>query len=980
MSSDSSAQPSPLTPDGEFYNIPAIQVALGDLANARNSIASQHSFTSSSLYPASTSSSSHADSSLLPYSEDGDTDRERDNAFGPTIVSPSSTEFDPDDVSYRLRLLVNNSYFLPPAHAKPSPLSLKPPQLDPTTKPHKSANTTFLDFFRIGKSKSKPTTPTATSPPTNDGPILRTTSDSATASGHIPRSHTQSTSHAPIHTTPPVPPPAPARIVVLRERMDDLVIAAKEAEKDLRSRTDGRKAVGHKAMDDVIDPTDAVDLPPPVSGYPFTVQTSAAYGLGVRDSVGAALLADQLPPPNSPGVWSLSSEEEAWRKALLSEAVSHSMNTSTSTDFSSGSIDHHGIPMSPVSPMSPNSQSSHASQPSTTSMPSTMASFIMPRVEEVEESSHSPQTSPARLIGQHILPNLRIEALPELPSEPTTPTDTRSPVTVGSPPATVSNLSPSKESKWKVDGTPPSRADTPSKTYPLAPPPRKQLINPLYSHSQPDLPDALHRDSSQEMSSDNSLVVRRVMSSPKLSGGSERANSPLRVLSFTPPPSSIQQRISPYSADNTGESRATLTSVMDDDDDMSYATPMETDADHPGRRQSITISVSGGRPSFAEDLHPSPTASAFQDALFGSCRSPSVLSRRSYTSDCVPSRGPSPLPPTRSRSTLVVSPPPRVSTSLAPTNLPPPPRSPATKPVYRPSLSSTKASSEIPRRSFTPNLPTVNTNVTLPAADTDDKSSLPPASSTTVVPLAERRGRISTLSLLRIPNEGIPPAIHSAPAPASPTDFFDRIQAQHNAMDDLETSDDDSSDDEDYGDSQQEPTTTTIYAEPPHSPYAAATRASSCSSRPSIMRLGNFSTPQLAPSPPMTERLPSFDVHDRRPVGNVPLRNEFFTSRKKGIMNNPKAPLPVVEISAPPANSPEPSSRPRTVSARSRSTRRRPATANEAESGRVKHWQRESLQRFDGMLLQHLQSERDTIKRIANSISSSKSSPVDTTS
>jgi hypothetical protein len=51
----------------------------------------------------------------------------------------------------------------------------------------------------------------------------------------------------------------------------------------------------------VIDPTDAVDLPPPSLGYPFVMQSTAMHGLEVQQSVGVADLAANLPPPNSPG-------------------------------------------------------------------------------------------------------------------------------------------------------------------------------------------------------------------------------------------------------------------------------------------------------------------------------------------------------------------------------------------------------------------------------------------------------------------------------------------------------------------------------------------------------------------------------------------------------------------------------------------------------------------------------------------------------
>ena len=111
----------------------------------------QMSSTSSSLYPASTSVGTRTDSSILYTDDQNDAD-----VSYPEIVTPEHPDFDPDDVSYRLRLLLNNSYFLPPAHAKPSPLSLSTSATD-ASKKSKPSNGGFLNFFGIGKAKAKPT-------------------------------------------------------------------------------------------------------------------------------------------------------------------------------------------------------------------------------------------------------------------------------------------------------------------------------------------------------------------------------------------------------------------------------------------------------------------------------------------------------------------------------------------------------------------------------------------------------------------------------------------------------------------------------------------------------------------------------------------------------------------------------------------------------------------------------------------------------
>ncbi|CAG7851955.1 SubName: Full=Uncharacterized protein {ECO:0000313/EMBL:CCA66659.1} [Serendipita indica DSM 11827] len=102
----------------------------------RESILSQQS----SLYPPSTVTSS---------------------AFsGPETPPEHSVELpllDADDVSYRLKLLVKNNYFLPPPHVKPTQLSSTPPT------PHKPP--TLRTLFRPNKSpKSSPSTPQIPAP------------------------------------------------------------------------------------------------------------------------------------------------------------------------------------------------------------------------------------------------------------------------------------------------------------------------------------------------------------------------------------------------------------------------------------------------------------------------------------------------------------------------------------------------------------------------------------------------------------------------------------------------------------------------------------------------------------------------------------------------------------------------------------------------------------------------------------------------
>lgn len=285
-----------------------------------DSVESRLSSTASSVYPNSTQTVSPSESSLSPHSLPG---QPHDN--GAIAAFDQDSDYSGDDVSYRLRLLVKNSYFLPPAHSKPSSADLTSP-LKASKLSSRAGTPTFLDLFRLGKSRSRPSTPASstTTAVESIGPILRTTSDSATMGGYIPRSRTRSMPRSVARPSPNSMDPT-GRVVVVREILDDLITAAKEAEQDMKVREWRNSQIVGDGFSDVIDPTDAVDLPPPSVGYPFAVQSTAMHGLGVQQSVGAADLAIHLPPPNSPGGSSFDNE---WRRALLHEAVGHSLGNS----------------------------------------------------------------------------------------------------------------------------------------------------------------------------------------------------------------------------------------------------------------------------------------------------------------------------------------------------------------------------------------------------------------------------------------------------------------------------------------------------------------------------------------------------------------------------------------------------------------------------------------------------------------------------
>ncbi|PIL29779.1 hypothetical protein GSI_07984 [Ganoderma sinense ZZ0214-1] len=989
--SDESSQPSPLTPYG-FGDATAVRF-LTRSSNPRDSVMTQNSTASSSLYPASTSIGTRTESSM-PYTDDQD---ESDLSY-PEIVTPDHPEFNPDDVSNRLRLLLNNSYFLPPAHTKPTPFSLSP---NPTeaAKKNKPANGGFFDFFRLGKSKSKPASPIPGSPPAVDGagPILRTTSDMPSASGLLHRVQQQPLGSP---TLPPPPPPA-SRVVVLRERMEDLATAAKEAEKELRSKDVGKirsqTTPRDRFVDDIIDPTDAVDLPLQMADSMFAVQTSAAYGLGPQDSLNAAVLADRL-VPGSPGLWSRSSEEDSWRKDLLHQAVSHSLGNTPDHSFSSSVSGNGG--RTPVSPP-----------------PQSEASFPTPTMQGAQKAR----------VGQRIVEDLSIRSIVSFDiSPPVSPMGGQHVMVHARTPSSSGERSPPANEHPMLSAVgPPARAETPAHMpVPLAPAPRKQLVNPLYSLSQPDLPGSAgrHGDGLTRSSSDSYHTVPKATPSTGLSAAEEAAAE--IVVSLSPPPLS-RRGITPEPRGIEGMPSFTTTATRSrtesesrySSDEMSFRTPLDTDAEVTGGRPSMTLSLPFGRPSISVSVSefsiPSPTASAFGDAVFGSCRTPSVMSRRSISSHPSPSLHSLPeLPPLPATPRSAISPPPRVSSSVSPTELPVPPRRRA--PHLSPSSFDTRSlNSRSPLSSGSPAV--LDIHPTQDALVDSSFSSVSPSASPTV-PIAARRGLGSPLSLT-IPTRIRPPVIHSAPAPASPTDFFDRIPTTiQNAMDDLDTSDESDSEDGLPSSAGDKSARSAQFKPPPRSSslaksqsstarsesvetaevfveprtQAISNRASSSSARPSIMRLGNHSTPQFSPASSLSasahEPLPQYTYDRKKPIGNVVElgRRSFASSRSpfkkgKGIAHVlPTSPL--LPIGAMPSSPIAPG----TSFAQGQpplSPRRRPATAPEEQGkgpGAGRKIQRESIQRFDGMLVQHLAAERDRMKRITSdylSPSSAEGSP-----
>jgi hypothetical protein len=199
LSSWSSAQTSAFfTTVGQMQTVPHFSSLREARQRLRESSVTVRSGTASSVYPPSSSTVSGTESPSLPRSIADAFQDHHISSVDPDEPYDDYQAFHTDDVSSRLRLLLNNNYFLPPAHSKPSPSDFASPVAAPYKKATRSAAPTFLDIFRVGKARSKPTTPP--SPLTPDvGPLrLRTTADLTITSSRAPSSRVDPVPHRPI--------------------------------------------------------------------------------------------------------------------------------------------------------------------------------------------------------------------------------------------------------------------------------------------------------------------------------------------------------------------------------------------------------------------------------------------------------------------------------------------------------------------------------------------------------------------------------------------------------------------------------------------------------------------------------------------------------------------------------------------------------------------------------------------------------------
>ena len=125
---------------------------------------------------------------------------------------------DPNDVSYRLRLLVKNNYYLPPAHSKPRHVGRVMEPSPPSPVKHSPAG--LRDIFRVGASRARSPKRSSTSPLPSPRPAL--------GARRPPSSE--------LTLSPPLLSPSPrravsadmvteneqkGRVVVIRERLED---------------------------------------------------------------------------------------------------------------------------------------------------------------------------------------------------------------------------------------------------------------------------------------------------------------------------------------------------------------------------------------------------------------------------------------------------------------------------------------------------------------------------------------------------------------------------------------------------------------------------------------------------------------------------------------------------------------------------------------------------------------------------------------
>ncbi|KAH9178140.1 hypothetical protein EDB89DRAFT_1929482 [Lactarius sanguifluus] len=872
LSSASSAQTNAFfTTLGEMQTVPHFTSLREARQRLRESNLTMQSGTASSVYPLTSSTVSGTESPCSPRSIADSFPDNHISSVDPDEPYDDYQAFNSDDVSYRLRLLVSNNYFLPPAHSKPSPSAFASP------KTAKSVGPAFLDIFRVGKTRSKPTTPTGPSHPELGPPRLRTTADSTITSSRAASARADPVPRGPV---PPTLVAQTSRVAVVREKVDNLALAAEQAEQELKMRVDAKQNSAEH-FDDYVDPTDAVDLPPPSENSPFAFQASALRGLGVENSLGAAVLAERL-PPGSPGVWSLDPDEEAWRKALLHEAVGHSLNNTPESSF--------------------HTSSSHAATPSSGSMdPSFARSSPTP-------APRASTPGMKRNLGQRIVEILeeQHEAMSLVPQ---------------------SQLRGRNPSPMSHPSQLPQRAETPAEPQTVLPLPWRAPAKPLRSSISTESPGESQRLSQLSTSAS---TLRKTSSSPMLhlwhDGGPRRSRA---VVSMTPPP--------PLLLNDRTSSVAISPAPLTPRDSMTsgshYSVQGPESIDHLAEpepistRQSFSSLLS--RPSVSEYSQISPTVSAFNDGHFGSAPSIPESIPPNAVADVEDFEG--------SRDTELIrhlSPPPRASSSFAIHSLHPPPRFPSSR-----EPSPTLVVAQLP--SLAPYPSTLSSD---PGDSSERLSAYVTVAEHSDSPSftfrEHRPGAADALRNLQPSSLSIPSSMHSAPPPASPLEFFDQIDCD--VMDEWETSDESDAD-------VDSPRFAAAGGRP--SPPGSSQGHSSVLHAPRMT-----STPSVSPAVSRDDLSVNSGSQEREPVAHVPRPPIYFkdSNRDQGLSN--------YDLYRPSRSAAAPSS-----SRASSDTQVRGGSVEDKGYAR-KEGRTASMQRLDGLMLQHIEAERGTMSRIAKTV------------
>ena len=791
----------------------------------------------------------------------------------------------------------------------------------------------------------------------------------------------------------------PTRVMAVREKMEKLTIVTRAAEQELRIRAERLAELQEKSQDQperfdgVIDPTDAVDLPRPSAGYPFEIQASAVEGLGVSDSIGAAVPADRLLPSQSPGLWSVTEGDENWQRLLLTRAERGSLSNTPNSWVSRTPVrrPHYTTSLpatTPRSPLSPTPRSSPSPTPQTHPLINKPILLDVPRIR----FSHHPM--PSHLSPWSKPPNSRLDRKKSSPDRqhaatlsPTLGSSRDPPVRAETPVAPTFHLSPAprdtgpaspgvkqvvypvyplSQTNLMVDGGDTGIRTSSSSPNPLSSgnnqgsgPSVQEILSGQHEGEEFQSVESILAQAAQTAQSTRSMKSARSVRSLRQSADSEKVsvvqgNMVVVGRTLTSPPSAVPVSIEPVVTSprhTLGADSEVGTNNQSEGEDTKDWFGLNDDS--ASRDSSGAFPRIGPMPFYPAST--SLTVPAFYDALEG--RRDSGSSPAGPDTEVGASTGPQTFTTADTRAS-VYSPQLRPSTPIPLRPLPPAPR-------RRPPTNSS--------------LPRPSTLRQEPTTIWEPEPSSPPLPSAS----GERTGTGCSLDLPRRPERGelsraVAEEAAGGNAPRTPISFFDNIRSDLNEPDGYPSSEEES--DTDSGDLGG-PFEAPVFWKPGTRVISIPERGSISSTmtrpaRPTLMRLGNNSTPQLGSS---TSNARSFNrlPNDYPPFDSLSFRgsvektsttpttkSSFFTSRtpkkqkQQGVSSE--------DYHGPRARSFEDGAGPLGLN---------PGfTFLDMESekapsllGHESQETDEPTRILDGLVLQHLEKERDTIKRIAQS-------------